>query len=397
MKPRVTGLCAGLKMPDIMLRALLETSGTALGINPRGKLRDTGAGWSARLADKDDNSFDAIRLALAALVVFEHSYFLRENRYDSEPLYLLTGGQVNSGSLAVFMFFAISGFLVTRSYLLTGNVQRYLAKRIARIVPGFLVATFVGCVVLGPMAAKDLGTFFAGQKWVSLVVQALALRQVGVTGILDGNPVQLIHGTLWTIRYEFDCYLGIALFGSLGLLVPGRAWAVYLLAMAGLAAAWAGLVQLPTIDHGFFALLISSPDQWPLLFPFFLAGSAFYVYRDHVPKWLPICLLAGILLATMAVVGGMYWALLLGGTYVVIYLALSSSVEMKLFSRRVDLSYGVYLYGWPVGQMLFFFTHQSLGRLPLFVLTMALTLCAAYGSWRLVEYPSLRLVKGRKV
>ena len=103
-------------------------------------LRQGSGRWSAGLAGKDENSFDAIRLFLATLVVFEHSFFLIENRYDSEPFYLLTNGQFNSGAIAVCMFFAISGFLVTRSWLLTGDVRRYLFKRIARIVPGLLDA-----------------------------------------------------------------------------------------------------------------------------------------------------------------------------------------------------------------------------------------------------------------
>ena len=357
---------------------------------------DTGARWSARLSDKEDNAFDAIRLVLATLVVFEHSFFLVANRYDSEPVYLWTHGQTNSGALAVYMFFAISGFLVTRSYLLTASLPRYLAKRIARIVPGFWVATFVACVILAPLAADSASSFFAAQKWPSLIAQGLALRQVDVSGILAGNPVHLIHGTLWTIKYEFDCYLGVALLGSLGLLAPRRAWAAYALIMIGLIAARIGWIHLPVFDHGIQALLISSPDQWPYLFPFFIAGSAFYIYRDYVPKLLPLCLLAILLIVISSMGGGLYWALLLGATYLVVYLALSASVKMELFGSRVDLSYGVYLYGWPVGQLVFYFSGQRLTSYPLFFLSMAITLMLAYASWLFVERPALRFVARRR-
>jgi peptidoglycan/LPS O-acetylase OafA/YrhL len=351
-----------------------------------------GARWSARLSDKEDNAFDAIRLALATLVVFEHSFFLIANRYDSEPVYLLTQGQTNSGALAVYMFFAISGFLVTRSYLLTGSLPRYLAKRFARIVPGFLAATFVACVVFAPLTASSASSFFAAQNWPSLIVQALALRQVEVSGILDENPVHLIHGTLWTIKYEFDCYIVVALLGSVGLLVPRRAWIAYGLIMLGLIAGRVGWIHLPTFDHGIQALLISSPDQWPSLFPFFIAGSAFYIYRDYVPKLLLLCFLSAALIVMSSIGGGLYWALLLGATYLVVYLALSASVKMELFGSRVDLSYGVYLFGWPVGQMVLYFTGQRIGSYPLFFVTMAITLMLAYGSWTFVEHPALRYV-----
>jgi len=352
--------------------------------------------WSTRLSGKEDNSFDAIRLFLATAVVFEHSFFLVDNRYDSGPFYALTNGQYNSGAIAVCMLFAISGFLVTRSWLLTGNVRRYLMKRIARIVPGFLVATFAACLLIAPLTASDPLSYFAAQKWVALIVQAFALRQVNVSGILDGNAVGLIHGTLWTIKIEFDCYLAVALFGSLGLLTPRRAWALYLGSMLFLAAAHAGWIQLPVLDHGFASLLISSPDQWPELFPFFIAGSAFYLYRDHVVKWLPLFGLSLLLLVVSSYWGGLFWALLFGGTYAVIYLALSSSLEVKLFGRRADLSYGVYLYGWPVAQLLLYLSHQTLSPLPLFFVTMAVTLPIAYASWLVVESPSLLIVRQKR-
>ena len=374
----------------------VEPSTGALALPLSETALDTGARWSARLSDKEDNAFDAIRLLLATLVVFSHSFFLIANRLDSEPLSLLTHGQTNSGALAVYMFFAISGFLVTRSYLLTANLPRYLAKRVARIVPGFWVATFVACVILAPLVADAPSSFFGAQKWPALIAQAMALRQVDVSGILSGNPVHLIHGTLWTIKYEFDCYLGVALLGSLGLLAPRRAWAAYAVIMGALIAGRMGWIHLPTFDHGIQALLISSPDQWPYLFPFFVAGSAFYVYRDYVPKLLPLCFVAILLIVISSMSGGLYWVLLIGATYLVVYAALSASVKMEMFGRRVDLSYGVYLYGWPVGQLVFYFSGQRIGSYPLFFLTMAITLMLAYASWLFVEHPALRFVARRR-
>ena len=353
------------------------------------------AGWSARLAGKNENCFDAIRLLLATLVVFHHSFFLVQRQFDSEPLYLLTRGQTDAGALAVFMFFAISGFLVTRSWFLTGNLQQFLTKRLARIVPGFLVASFVASVVLAPLTARNVFSFFSDQNWPVVIVQALALQEVTVSGILDGYAVQLIHGTLWTVRIEFDCYLVVALLGVLGLLAPRRAWVVYLSLLLFGAAARAGWITLPVVDRGLAALLGSTPEQWQPLFPFFIAGSAFYIYREHVPKSARLFLLSLLILIASAVTGGMYWALLLCGTYVLIYSALSSSLEMTLFGRRIDLSYGVYLYGWPVAQLLIYFSHQSLRPVPLFVVTTAATAAVAYASWRFVEEPSLSLARRR--
>ena len=221
MMRRWTLPCAGLKKPAITaMRRVAETPATAAD------------GWSARLGRKDENSFDVLRLVLAGLVLFEHSFFLTSNSYDGEPLFRLTGGQFNSGSFAVCLFFAISGFLVTRSYVLTAGLGRYLAKRIARIFPGFLVATAIGCL-LGWLVADHPQLYFFQQKWPLLALEAVTLHQIVLSGILSANPVHLIHGTLWTIQYEFDCYVLVALLGWLGLLTPRRAWMPYLAIFAG--------------------------------------------------------------------------------------------------------------------------------------------------------------------
>jgi peptidoglycan/LPS O-acetylase OafA/YrhL len=377
-----------------MFRPQLEAAGR--GSQPAGR-QPAAATWSARLDVKESNSFDAIRLVLASLVVLEHSYFLRDNSVAAEPLSLVTNGQWNFGNFAVCMFFAISGFLITRSYVLTADLWRYLAKRVARIAPGFLVASAVGYLALAPLAAEDVGTFFASQNWRRVLVQTLALQQSSVDGILNGNAVRLIHGTLWTIKYEFDCYLAVAVLGSLGLLTPRRAWLPYILIIGVLAAAQAGLLTLPVVDHGIPGLLMSNPVQWPFLFLFFFVGSAFYIYRAELPKSAFLGAAAVGLIGASAITGNLYWSVLLGGTYLIIYLALSSAVDLRLFGRRVDLSYGVYLYGWPVGQLLLYFSDQQLTPWTLFPLTLLLSCVLAFASWRLVEYPSLRLVKGRKV
>jgi peptidoglycan/LPS O-acetylase OafA/YrhL len=376
-----------------MFRPQLEAAGRGPRL-PAG--RATAASWSTRLDVKENNSFDAIRLVLASLVVFEHSFFLRDNSLGAEPLHRLTHGQMNGGNFAVCMFFAISGFLVTRSYILTDDLWRYLTKRVARIAPGFVVASLVGYVVLAPLTAENLHGFFASQNWTVVLLKTLALQQASVEGILAGNAVRLIHGTLWTIKYEFDCYLLVAVLGVLGLLARRRAWLVYLVILGSLALAQVGFFSFPIVDHGVPGLLISNPVQWPFLFLFFFVGSAFYVYRAEVPKSALLGIAAAAIIAITAYSGGLYWAVLIFGTYLIVYAALSSAVELRLFGRRADLSYGVYLYGWPVAQLLLYFTHQQLAAWALFPLTLLITCVVAFASWRLAEYPSLRLVKGRR-
>jgi peptidoglycan/LPS O-acetylase OafA/YrhL len=81
------------------------------------------------------------------------------------------------------------------------------------------------------------------------------------------------------------------------------------------------------------------------------------------------------------------------GMYLVMYVALSWGAIPRAFADRADLSYGVYLYGWPIQQALLYWSDQSLQPLTLAVLALLATLPAAYLSWRFVERPALALVR----
>jgi len=353
--------------------------------------------WETRLRDERSNAFDVIRLVLATMVVFAHSYFLIDGRIDREPLWVLSHGQLQSGQVAVYLFLCISGFLVTRSFLTSRGLRSYLLKRVARIVPGFLAATFFGLVIIAPfLATGTIQAFFARQNWPAIWVNALALRQTGVTGVLDPNPVKLVHGTLWTVKYEFDCYLLAALIGSFGFFSLRYAVFTFAAIAAVLLFLNFGVERLPTNNIGIASLLISGPPLWPELLPFYFTGAAIYVFRNYIPlSGALFWTLSGILLISLFV-GGARVAILFAGSYVILYLAIKMSAQIYILHRRVDLSYGLYLYAWPIQQLLVFVTKNSLSPLALFAVTMPVSLCVAYASWRFIEAPALAAVRGRR-
>jgi peptidoglycan/LPS O-acetylase OafA/YrhL len=299
--------------------------------------------WDERLDRGDQNAFDLLRLVLATLVVLEHSYFLIDGTSERDPLSILSRGQTNSGQLAVYMFFSLSGFLVTSSLLESSGVLHYLKKRVARIVPGFLVATAMACLIVGPLTAIDVGQYFRSQNWRNIIIGALALKQVGVTGILEGNALQLVHGTLWTIKYEFDCYLILALLGALGLMRPEFRLPVFAVLTGVFAVAM--VVGMPTVDHGIAALLISSPDQWSQLFPFFFVGSAFFLLRAHIPKSIAMLVASIAAIVISFGIGGAYWGLLFGGTYAVLFVSLSFAAQVKPFDGSISPTESTFMAG----------------------------------------------------
>src|SRR5437588_6603714 len=97
------------------------------------------------------NNFDLLRLVAAVSVIFSHAFLLSENSQDHDPLMILTGGQTILGVVGVFVFFTISGYLITQSFDATASPPVFLAKRALRIFPGLLLCLLVCAFVIGPL------------------------------------------------------------------------------------------------------------------------------------------------------------------------------------------------------------------------------------------------------
>jgi peptidoglycan/LPS O-acetylase OafA/YrhL len=345
--------------------------------------------WDKRL--NGENGFDIARLIFASLVVFEHSYFLPFNSYEAEPLYIWSKGQTDFGSLAVNGFFVISGFLITRSCLLTKDTFRYLEKRAARIIPGFLLASVLTILVFGPLGADNVTSYFQHLNPRATLVRVSSLHASGVGETLLHNPMKsIVDGTFWTIRYEFDCYILVAILWAFNLLTRGPVTIILAVLLLCFGLQSAGLIEIPTVKYGIPAIFISSPEAWPRLFGYFFAGAALYLWRDHIPKS-PILLMLSILLLILGLrFGGAELVMLSAGIYCLFFIALSAGRSPRLFGNKVDLSYGIYLFGFPIQQLIIAATHNSLKPGMLFLISLPLTMGLAYLSWTFIENPSIR-------
>src|SRR5437660_7081331 len=74
------------------------------------------------------NNFDALRLIAALSVVFSHSFLIAEGSEANEPFIWLTGNQCILGLVGVFVFFVISGYLVTESWCRRPLPGRFLLR-----------------------------------------------------------------------------------------------------------------------------------------------------------------------------------------------------------------------------------------------------------------------------
>jgi peptidoglycan/LPS O-acetylase OafA/YrhL len=335
--------------------------------------------------DPSKNNFDLLRIGFAILVIFCHCFSLKRSDWEPVNAYLHYG---YGGLLAVDAFLVISGFLVTRS-LCERSLDDYVFARIARVVPGLALVTLVEVFVIGAAFTKE-------RLWVFLsYVGFRHLGNVTVFGLdsqlysvfPDTNPPWMMNGSLWTIPIECSFYIVLPvvmlLFGLRRSVVP-----LFFLSLAAYPVArYFGLSQQAP-----GTALFASVHAFPFidLASYFLAGAAAWIARDRVPFNLGLLAisLVGLYAAAEAALSDLALKLFL--PYLVLYAAMAGGLGSRLKRAVGDLSYGTYLFGFPVTLSVIaagggLSVHQT------FFVAIAITLACAWLSWRYVEQPCLRL------
>lgn len=334
------------------------------------------------------NNFGIIRLVLASMVILSHSPEILDGNRSREILTRLFG-TVSFGELAVDAFFIISGYLIAQSFENDRSVFHYVLRRFARIVPGYVVCFLVCVFIVAPLAG--------GNPWQPGVLlhnigQMVKLGLPQVPGVFAGMHYPSLNGSMWTIAFEFRCYLGIVALGLLGLFRADRRKLVLGLALALLAvnAVSSGFTHGPPGSKVGFVLLNAR------LAGLFLCGTSFYLYRRSIPlngAFAAVCaaLLCGFLFfpATAEAAIGLF------GSYLIFWLALGApQLPAGAVFNRFDPSYGIYLYAWPV-QMLLIWWGVTLNPWILSLFTLAVTVPLASLSWFMLEKPALGILVPR--
>ncbi len=326
------------------------------------------------------NNFGLLRLVLALAVVVSHAFSVTTGRAEDEPWLLSTGFTL--GEHAVNGFFAISGFLVTMSYARRGW-RDYVLARTLRIAPGLIAATLVVSLGLGAaMTHLDLAAYLADpQLWRFISGTLTTFKSATfLPGVFEGNPLRSPMGTVWTLKYETLCYLGVLVAGLVGLL--GRPRLALGIGAALLLAAILREYLTPDGPKG-----VETALRLPLIF---LAGGLFYLFAERVPLSLPGLALALLLVAALSPTPLYKPALYLVTAWGALVVALAPALTHRRTDPPSDLSYGVYLYGWPVQQA----SHALFPTSDAFVMFwpgLVVTLLVAFLSWHGVEKPALSL------
>ena len=336
--------------------------------------------------DPRRNNFDAIRLLAASVVVLSHAYSLTGAQWEPVSSLLHYG---YGGTLAVQVFFVISGFLIARS-VHDNSTGEYLAARMLRILPGLAFITLVETFLIAPAFFNGaLSTYFRNLAWPHLGNILVFGEDPYIPGVFAKNPYPYVNGSLWTLPIESLFYLALPILVALA---AGRRW-IYLVLFALSLAAESVCVAFGMSDEhlGGFLFRTVSTFAAAKYACWFMAGVVAWTWRDRIGFSAGACALALLILFAARDSLAAPWMAKICGPYVVLYIGMAGGFGTALKRRIGDLSYGTYLFGYPVLNIMVTLGGRHLSAKAVFLLAMPVALLGATLSWHFVERPFLRM------
>ncbi len=327
---------------------------------------------------------------LAGLVLLSHSFELKDGNRNREIFTRLFHNSYTFGDLAVCGFFLLSGYLIVQSWQRNPALLDFLRKRVLRIYPGFIVALIVSVFVAGPLGASvSLPDYLRQVSIPKFIGQLVLLRVPTSPPVFQGQPYALVNNSVWTIQHEFRCYLLVAALGLLGGVKKREIWlggAVVFVASLFLPSSATGALSFPGAK-----LILGDAGALLRFFAFFSVGGCFCLFREKIAyKKMYAALATPVLLLCLFQQSLASIALATVGAYLFFCFAFAKIPLLNPFKQFSDISYGVYLYGWPVQKLILWYL-PYLSPWLVFLLSSLLSGICGLLSWHLVEQPFLRL------
>jgi peptidoglycan/LPS O-acetylase OafA/YrhL len=333
---------------------------------------------------------------LAILVVVSHS------AVSSGHSFSFSFGIIGYRDLAVFGFFAISGFLITPG-LIRDGISKYLIRRSVRIFPGYWVASVFTLLVFGTIwgrwAHRQIGFFGSLNYLFHNVVFIPSSPRSPSAGwnLLQGLPEDIpsahsVNASIWSLPLEYSCYVALAALSIISLKLLRKSFEVTLFTL--LVILWVTSVVLATRIPNFWdahpSTFITFGGKWPYCLGF-LFGAACALKVGYLKREMVWLLIPGLFaISYFAAQSTLGWAIIGSLTFTLAMILIGNSNLLSLNFIRTDISYGIYLYHWPVQQTLIHFLPLKSDLLLFIALSILISGALAYLSARLIEEPSMQ-------
>lgn len=333
----------------------------------------------ATVLQSPTNSFNLVRLVAAAGVVITHSFLLFGGP-EAEPL---SWGPFDLGANAVNVFFVLSGLMLSRSFELRPDWRAFAAARVLRIFPALIVSGAVVAWIIAPLTTVVplAGYYLDPETLFYPILSSILFENAHLPGVfLASTQPGAVDLPLWTVKYELLAYVVFGVASALGLL---RLDLVVLTLTIAFGSTLVLIEQLPADPSPLFSVV---------RFGFcFLVGVSLFRFRAQmrVVPWAAPFIVLGAAPLGLTALGPIAWVLALA--YAALCLAAIEVPIASTATRRWDISFGLYIYAFPVQQALFGAGPLGADILPHVIVSALVAGLLAIASWHLVERPALAL------
>jgi peptidoglycan/LPS O-acetylase OafA/YrhL len=326
-----------------------------------------------------DNNFNLLRLVAALFVLISHSFGILDRGLEQPGLWYDNKHLILS-DVGLYIFFTISGFLVTQSLFNSDSLKHYFWKRFLRIMPA-LVTVNLACITMGAFITSLAPKSYLvnPQTWTYFIKNTtLVINQFSLPGVFSSLKDQSVNASLWTILIEAACYVVLRL-GAYFIVI--RKW--LFLACFVLFQACGVYLQFHPIYLGHLDV-----DIYFLYGTYFYLGSLFYVFKDDVAfKWFYANILMAIALVTVyTFLQPITEAIFFAYCFLII-----GTRKAVINFKNYDLSYGLYLYAFPIQQLVLLWFGYNINVWLHILLSTFFSLFFAFLSWKFVEKPFLKM------
>ncbi len=343
-----------------------------------------------------NNNFDFLRFLFAIFVVISHAYPLSGGTEKTQWIYEVTNGQVALASIGLHGFFVISGFFIFQSLQRSTSVVNYFKKRFLRLFPGLFIVLLL-TLLLVPFVYEGQTPLYRNINFYTYLPNNLSLYkfQSSIKGVFDNHNYHSINGSLWTLRYEFSLYIALVF---LFFLRKRIAIVKACLLMS---------FMLLFVLHTFFLERFSGTSILGMRGYDIINFSAFFTFGsllasfnlDKVKNKSYTFLISTILLLLILLIVSIYFNFYMLIKHLVFtpFILLIGFLSLPFFStfgKIGDMSYGVYIYSFPVQQALVYY--YKLNVYQLMVWSIIISVVFGYLSWHFIEKQALKY-KNKKV
>jgi peptidoglycan/LPS O-acetylase OafA/YrhL len=325
-----------------------------------------------------NNNFNILRLIAAVLVIVSHSYGLL-GKGKEQPALWYNDKHLILSDVGLFIFFTISGFLVTQSVINTDSLKEYAWKRVLRIMPALIVVN-LACILMGCFVTTLPFNeyFFNAETWIYFLKNSTFLaNQFTLPGVFTTLTDNSVNASLWTLLIEVQCYI-VLLMGATHIVT--RKW----LFLACFIIFEATRIYARVINKIEVASLDLEADF--TYGTYFFLGSLYYCFKELVPlKWLYVNVLLALALVTVPTIVQPVTEALFFAYFILIIGTSKAVVDLKGY----DMSYGLYLYAFPVQQLVLYFVGYQINVGFHIGVSTVISLAFAFLSWVFIEKPFL--------